>query len=412
MKRHVKSNSRLKQSCIKWSTLLLVLGAVSSQSWAGPREQAKRIHDRLAGTHPSETVLDAMEAAIIAGNETAAANMAMDNDAFYNATLKNFITPWTNEEQTVFAPLNDYTATVIGLIRDEEDFRTVLSGDVIYVGANGTGAPAYSMSNNAHYEYLEDGNYSLKDNLERRNQSQVTGLPAAATAGIMTTRAAAKSFFIAGTNRAMFRFTLMNYMCNDLEQMKDITRTPDRIRQDVARSPGGDSRVFLESCVGCHNGMDPLAQAFAYYNYEFDVDNDPDGDNGRLVYNDVNDIDPVTGTRVTAKYFNNNQNFKFGFVTTDDKWDNYWREGQNAVHGWAPALSGSGNGAKSMGEELANSETFAQCQVEKVFKAVCLRDPADASDRTEITNLVSDFKSSNYNLKQVFANSALYCKGD
>jgi hypothetical protein len=95
-------------------------------------------------------------------------------------------------------------------------------------------------------------------------QSSLTGIPAAATAGVMTTRAAARAFFIDGTNRAMFRFTLMNHMCNDLEQVKDITRVPDRIRQDVSRSPGGDSRIFLNNCLGCHAGMDPLAGAYAY----------------------------------------------------------------------------------------------------------------------------------------------------
>ena len=54
----------------------------------------------------------------------------------------------------------------------------------------------------------------------------------------------------------------------DMEQVHDTSITPDRIRQDVSRSPGGDSRVFLNSCIGCHAGMDPLAQAFAYYNYD------------------------------------------------------------------------------------------------------------------------------------------------
>jgi hypothetical protein len=88
-----------------------------------------------------------------------------------------------------------------------------------------------------------------------------------ATAGVMTTRAAARAFFIDGTNRAMFRFTMLNHFCNDMEQVLDTTRSPDRIRQDVSRSPGGDSRVFLNNCVGCHSGMDPLAQAFAYYDY-------------------------------------------------------------------------------------------------------------------------------------------------
>jgi hypothetical protein len=93
-------------------------------------------------------------------------------------------------------------------------------------------------------------------------------LPPDATAGVITTRAAARAFFSAGTNRAMFRFTLINHMCNDLEQVADVSLPPDRIRQDVSRSPGGDSRVFLNNCVGCHTGMDPMTQAFAYYNYE------------------------------------------------------------------------------------------------------------------------------------------------
>ena len=66
----------------------------------------------------------------------------------------------------------------------------------------------------------------------------------------------------------MFRFTLLNHLCMDLEQVHDTSITPDHIRQDVSRSPGGDSRVFLNNCIGCHAGMDPLAQAYAYYNYD------------------------------------------------------------------------------------------------------------------------------------------------
>ena len=83
----------------------------------------------------------------------------------------------------------------------------------------------------------------------------------------MTTRGAASAFFINGTNRAMFRFTMMNHLCNDLPMVMDITRPPDRIRQDVTRSPGGVSTLFLTNCIGCHSGMDPMAQAFAYYNF-------------------------------------------------------------------------------------------------------------------------------------------------
>ncbi len=366
----------------------------SIASIAGPREQARRIHDRLAGVPPSEAVLAQMQADIQGGNPVAAANRAMDNSAFYSVTLKNFAAPWTNRDQSVFVPLNDYTATVIGMVRDDVPFNTLLSANLVYVGTGG-GVPAYSPNNNSHYEALEDQNADLQARLVQTTQTAVSGLPDAATAGVMTTRAAAEAFFIAGTNRAMFRFTMLNHLCRDMEQVMDTSRSPDRIRQDVSRSPGGDSRIFLNNCLGCHTGMDPLAQAFAYYTF--------DPDQGRIQY---------TPGVVQPKYFNNDTTFSPGFRTPDDQWANYWRAGQNALLGWDPASPGSGAGARSMGAELANSVAFAQCQVEKVFRNVCLRSPVDAADRAQINSITSSFRSGGYLMKQVFAESAAYCMGD
>jgi hypothetical protein len=378
------------------SAALAVLAVAASGSLvAGPREQAKRIHDRIAGVPPSATVLGQMEADILAGRPLDAANRALQSSSFYNVTLKNFAAPWTNREQSVFVPLNDYTATVIGMVRDDEPFNTVLSADVLYTGQGVAGVAAYSPSSNDHYEQLEQRGADLKTVLVKQQQSSLNGIPAAATAGVVTSRAASQAFFVAGTNRAMFRFTLMNHMCRDLEQVMDTTRAPDRIRQDVSRSPGGDARVFLNNCIGCHSGMDPLAQAYAYYHY--------DEQQARLVY---------TAGQVQPKYFNNADNFKPGFVTKDDRWDNYWRKGNNQLLGWDSALPGSGNGAKSLGQELANSDAFAQCQVEKVFRAVCFRAPGNATDRARVQTIKGTFKASNYSLKRVFAETAVYCMGD
>nr|WP_133470854.1 hypothetical protein [Paraglaciecola marina] len=393
--------------CITVSCLLMP--AISS---AGSREQAKRIHDRVVGIPPTADVLDEMTTYIDQGKVTDAAYLAMENSAFYSVTLKNWVTPWTNEEADVFAPLNDYTATVIGMIRDDVDFREILSGDILYVADDSVDAPAYSISSNAHYQALDDLDADLKEVLQATTQSSVTGLPANASAGVMTTRAAAKSFFKDGTNRAMFRFTLINHMCTDLEGVKDTTRSPDRIRQDISRSPGGDSRIFNNSCIGCHSGMDPLAQAFAYYDYEYDLESDPDGESGALQYNTSSLIDPETGTQVQGKYHINSNNFPFGYVTHDDSWSNYWREGLNKNLGWNESLPDSGNGAKTMGQELANSQQFASCQVTKVFENVCLRSPQDATDRAEISAMTSTFTNTGYNIKQVFADSADYCKGE
>ena len=386
--------------------------ATMQQTYAGTREQAKRIHDRLAGVPPSNSVLDQMESLVIEGNVRGAANIAMQDPAFYSVTLKNWIAPWTNEDADIFAPLNDYTATVIGVTRDEIDFRQILSGDILYIGNASSGVPAYSITSNAHYQALEDQSANLMEVLQATTQSAVTGLPVDATAGVMTTRAAAKSYFKDGTNRAMFRFTLINHMCTDLEGLKDNSRSPDRIRQDISRSPGGDSRIFNNSCVSCHSGMDPLAQAFAYYNYDYNVDNDPEGEQGSLQYNQAGEIDANTGSRTQAKYHINSNNFPYGFVTNNDNWSNYWRQGLNKNLGWDESLPDNGSGAKTMGQELANSQQFASCQVTKVFENICLRSAQDVADRTQISSMTHTFTSTGYNIKQVFADSAEYCKGE
>jgi len=381
-----------------WRTFVavaLILSGVSI-ALAGPREQAQRIHDRLAGVPPTDSVLSTMEAQIAANNAVGAAMTAMSNPNFATVTLKNFAAPWTNRDQSAFVPLNDYITLVIGMIVNNVPFNQILSADMLYVGS---GQPMPTANSNAHYETLEDRmhdpSFDPATDLVQTTQSAAYGLPTTATAGAITTRAAAESFFIAGTNRAMFRFTLINHMCMDLEQVHDTSIVPDRIRQDVSRSPGGDSRVFMNNCIGCHAGMDPMAQAFAYYNFNETT--------GSIEY---------TAGAVQPKYFNNEETFPDGFVTPDDSWSNYWREGQNALLGWSSSLPGSGTGAKSLGQELAGTQAFAQCQVEKVFRTVCLRDAVDAQDRGQIASMTSSFVGSNYDMKQVFAESAVYCMGN
>ena len=387
-------------SKIKSVGLACLLGCVATAASAGDRDVAKRIHDRIAGVPPSEATLTQMELLVAAGNFVGAANIATQNPSFYNVTLKNMAVPWTNRDQTVFAPLNDYVATYIGMVRDDVPFNTALSADLTYT-VNGA-TPAASPTSNAHYENAETNALNLFTALTPTTQSSVLGIPAAATAGFITSRASSEAFFVDGTNRAMFRFTLMNHMCRDMEQVHDTSLPPDMIRQDVSRSPGGDSRIFLNNCIGCHSGMDPLARAFAYYDFDNGSADAPG--TMRLVY--------TPGT-VQAKYFNNNTNFAPGFITPDDHWENRWRQGQNSLLGWNGSLPGSGNGAKSMGEELANSTAFAQCQVEKVFKTVCFRAPGNQPDRDEVVRITTQFRNNGYRLKQVFAEVAAspVCRG-
>ncbi|HEY7890533.1 MAG TPA: hypothetical protein VIC29_20095 [Steroidobacteraceae bacterium] len=367
--------------------------------FAGSYEQARRIYERLAGVPPSAAVLQKMENDIISqpGQPGLIAAAAVATDPkyapdFYNATLKEFINPWTNRNQSAFVPFNDYTATVIGMIRDDIPFNTVLSADILYT-VNASGLPAPSPANNDHYATAEANGIDFSSALTQTTQSAVYGTPTQATAGVWTTRAGAAAFFVLGTNRAQFRFTMLNYLCHDMQTVMDNTRPTDRVRQDVARSPGGDSRVFLNNCAGCHSGMDPMAQAFAYYDFSSTTN--------QLVY---------TAGQVQPKYVKNPQNFIWGFVTPNDSWSNRWRSGPNADLGWSSGLPGSGEGAKSLGQELENTTAFANCQVVKVFQQVCLRAPTSTADQTTIAAIQSGFQNG-YDLKQVFQQSAAACAG-
>ena len=376
----------------------MVLAAGLSAVHAGPREQAKRIHDRLVGVPPSAAVLDSMETLIANNQAIDAAMLAMQNPVFYGTTLKDFAAPWNNRDQSVFVDLDDMTATIIGMIRDDVPFNQVLSANMAYIGsAAASNNVAYSQTDNEHYLELEEGNVDLSNpaNLVQVAQTDLPGnvLPAAATAGVMTTRGFAQAFLVAGTNRAAVRFAMLNFLCKDQEDLRDVTARPDFIRQDVTRSPGGDSNIFLTDCLTCHAGLDGLAGAFAYYDFD----------------EETQQIEYTDGV-VQPKYLRDAGVFRFGHETTFDGWVNYWRTGPNAYIDWRG--SGSGLGAKSMGVELASTRQFAECQVKKAFEKVCYRPPNGAVDHQAVEDIATIFETNNYSMKRVFAETAAYCMGN
>jgi hypothetical protein len=219
-------------------SLLLAIGLLASTSIAVAQmddvDRARRIHDRLAGVPPDDATLATMASHVGNGRADLAADLAMQNPNFYNVVLKDWVTPWTNEDMTVFAPLNDYTATVIGMIRDDVPFNLILSEDMIYAGANNLVSPNYEHTSNDHYIALEEQGIDLSNpaNLVQRTQSGLPGsqLSVNEAAGVTTTRAAAEAFFPAGTNRAMWRFTAINYLCR-------------------VRMPCRDGRIVRRLCV-------------------------------------------------------------------------------------------------------------------------------------------------------------------
>jgi hypothetical protein len=373
---------------------LAALSIFTAPALAGDAEtaQAMLLYTRLTGAPPNSTDLATMSNAIVAGNMSAAVAVATSAPNFYNVTLRNIFAAESNRDQSVFVPLNDYIATAIGMVRDDVAYNTALSADILYT-VKGV-SPAASASANDHYQNADNAVTDLYANLQRSQQTTTYGYSSAAVAGLITTRAGAIQHFDAGTNRRGYSINIINQTCHAMETVTDTSLPSDRVRQDVAASPGGDSRVRLQNCLGCHSHQDPMAGAFAYYDYNETT--------GAMVY---------TAGTVQHKYFINSTNNPNGYVTTDDSWESRIRLGgaDTAIFNFDPNLPGKGNGAASFGQEIAGSGAFATCQVTKAFKAVCLRAPSSDKDTAEVSALTASFKSNGYKFKQVFADAAVWC---
>lgn len=382
------------------------------------RLKAWEIHNRLTGVPPSpnSTVLTQMESRInqFAGTRglEEAAKIAIESEHFYSLTLKNWFKPMSNQERAKNVPLNDVVATLIGAVRDSDQpgkpFTRALTGDLVYVGpATGDENNNFQRDTNRHYETLENRKTNLKTSLVEKMQSQIIQTESNITnnnnndfvnimaggrngaAGIFSLRAWGEAFYTAGTNRRSTRYAFMNFMCKDFEDLHDTTVPDFRVRKDVPRDPGGESKTYKNSCVGCHAGQDALGGAFAHYDYS----------GNRLRYN----------SGVSAK-MNRDPVFPDGHQTTDDSWINLWAQGQNSALGFRGPQSG--NGASEFGAMLTKSRAFSICMSKKVFKLVCIKSPGE-EDGPFIEQMADELEQNDqYNMKNLFVKTVAKCIED
>ncbi|NRA63780.1 MAG: hypothetical protein HRU19_04815 [Pseudobacteriovorax sp.] len=364
------------------------------------RAKVSTVYKRLASVPPPAADLENWAAAYVAATDDAGKNAALltvaqaatANDFFYSRTVRNFADPETNEgEELIEQNLSDYTATIVGFIRDGLDYRTILYDDVVYIPNAGLNLP-YSPENNDSYAALEElvrtGQQPLAGSLTQSTQTAVTQYPV--QAGIYTLRGYGSVFYNDGTNRSPLRYTFINYLCKDMEELSDVTRPDIYVRRDVDRTPGGDGEKFRTECVGCHAGMDPQTSAFAF------VDFDPEA--GRITYSQT----PV------PKVNRNNDTFPNGAAVTGDAWLNIWYEGTNANLGWSKEIK-SGNGPKSWGQAMADTEMFPQCMAKRVYEVVCLQDGTTNLAKANISAMATQFVAEGHNMKKLFENTAALC---
>lgn len=405
-------------ACILWVFGITVFS--SSFSQANPHSQAIRLFDRLTGIpiSLSDPRLAQMENLIANGKLGEAAKVASDDDHFFNLTIKKFAAPMSNRSEDPTVPLNDFSATVIGMARDDIDARNFFTADYIYKSSV-TGTTTYNPDGSGfipidiqvdqsiykgdmHYLYLDSQNINLRQSLVQIPQKafpetgtlSVTPDILPDTAGLITTRAWATEHFNAGTNRRVTEFIFREFLCTPVKSLRDASMLDERVRQDVSRIPSGNSNLYQTTCRSCHGGLDGNTGAFAYF----------DGDRARggfLVYK---------AGLVRDKY-SQNQNYADGFATRDDSWVNHYINNQNAFLGWKGSTSGYG--AHQLGIMFSNTDAFPSCMATRAFNAMC-KHPPTSEDQTWVNALATDFQKNGYKLRRLFEQAAMIpsCLGD
>ncbi len=413
------------------AALLIGLSSNVMAQTQAQKDDAKWIYERITGVKWAADHPLIVQAAnmVAAGQRADVAALATQQSQFLNVTVKNFALEMSTRDETIRIPLNDFAATIMGVVRDNTDARELLYGNFFYVGdparlpagipnviANANEMGARVLRSNEHYEALDSknnrldvGSVLMRVNGQRLVQNEANNVFTIVAnpdpAGVLTSRTFIEAHAVAGTNRRPVEYTFRQFMCLPLEQWADALSSDVRIGRDIDRFPGGDHMKFQTSCKSCHTVMDGFRGAWARWDF----------DNNVALQTTVRQ-GASDGNRVLNKLNRNATVYPGGYVTTNDSWVNHAARGVNATQfGWrgldkvTPANSGTGVG--DFGRLVANSQRFSTCMAKRVFKSVCRKDLSD-SEIGVYAALGTQFESLNYNLRNLYQIAALHprCK--
>jgi hypothetical protein len=413
------------------SPLILILSA--NEAFADSARIATKLYSRLASAplSLSDTKRTQMVSLIDQGKLLEAAQIATQDDRFYNITVRAWATSMSNRaEDPVVAQgtgtttyfLNDFVAMVIGTVRDNRNAQELLNGDfTYYVTDSVAGLSPYKplilansdTSNSKHFFDLHNLGANLRQSLVRVSPQKADFTD---SAGVITSQAWGAEHFAGGTNRRPLQYALKEFLCVDIDDVRDPSLPTTRIRRDVSRTPGGSATTFETNCRACHTGMDGLAGAFANYNTVYYSPEtllqyaSPVGYfSGTQLARVPNTLNPTPANNgVVSKMNQNGSTFPTGYYTTDDSWINYFASSASSTNlaiGW-PADLTAGKGIRSLGTMLANTKAFPRCMTKRVFRKLCGRNPTSA-EAPLIQSHADQFVAGGYNLKTLFEKIAI-----
>jgi hypothetical protein len=387
------------------------------------RLKAQDIFLRLTGTKTPiyDPVLTQMVEKLNANDPIGAAAIATADFRFINITARDFASKMSNRAETINVPLNDFTATVIGVVRDELSAQRLLTDNITYQ-ADPTKAAVPStlitdiLRSNNHYDALDTQRVDLNQVLTRFDKSGnplkqkvfdgTTSQDMPNPAGLLTSRGWLSAHAIAGTDRRLVEYSLREFLCTPLENVADSTGPDNVIGRDIDRFPGGSHTKFTTTCRACHTIMDGFRPAYAYITFNSDyvmhsytspaAKSQDEEDKGIAMLKS-----PADGASYISQKVNRNETvFPGGRITVDDNWVNNASYGSNASYfAWK---STSGKGLPAFGKMISESRQFPICMAKRVYTQVCKREPA-ATEMDMINAAASEFSTTrNYNLKYLF----------
>ncbi|KYG63988.1 hypothetical protein AZI86_14355 [Bdellovibrio bacteriovorus] len=266
----------------------------SLKAFAAPSESdlllAKKLYERMTGVKVSvkKAELQAVAEQISLGNNTEAAKLVANSSDFLNVQIKNLSLRLSNKDESVKVPFNDFSALIMGIVRDNRDFRDVLTGNYYYE------LSGVANADDKRTRYFNQNNYSTAEstftdiakalvfkspqelvtvsadtlkNQSALNYEIVTTKPRKDAAGVLTTRTFAERNLGGGSNRRAVEFSLKQFLCVSMAEAADSNASDQFVGRDVERFPAGDHNKYLTSCKSCHAVMDGMRGAFAKSDY-------------------------------------------------------------------------------------------------------------------------------------------------
>lgn len=278
--------------CYKTLLVISLVCSVLSANAASETDMrnAKKLYERLSGVKVSSSKPELKVVAdfLADGKKLEAARYITSRPDFLNVQIRNFSLGLSNKDESVKVSFNDFSALIAGIVRDDKDFRDVLTADYYY---DVTGVPLEDdlrtrFFNQNNYTPVETSYMDLTQALVFKPRQQMVSVaydtaynqsdkayPLVTTAdnpdsaGVLTSRTFAERNLSGGSNRRAVEFTMKQFLCVSMAEVADSNASDQYVGKDVERFPAGDHNKYLTSCKSCHAVMDGMRGAFAKLDY-------------------------------------------------------------------------------------------------------------------------------------------------